>query len=359
MQCLGEKGGPMMMLLIGFFASALEPDRVDAWMESVVLVVTGPGYCSGVVIDETGVIATAHHCISSGLSPLVRFENGKEYVAKIVAAERQTDLALLQLPEGEYPALPIRERSAKRGEEVYALGHPFAPAAEEADFQGTLLWSVSKGIVSKMGDSLLQTDAALNPGNSGGPLVDEEGSVLGIVSKKLRADNVAFASPSAMLRALKKDPKPLPLLSGTWRLYPSLEMYFSPTGASSVSLRWNGVVRERFVMEFHYSYAWGALDQATDTGEALFFPYGASFAIRQRVGRGKGSVFGDVGVSLCMGDWYRVENERFSISKDFFHGFWGRLGWGGYALRGGVMMVGEPLFLFTFEVQGLGLNSVF
>ena len=349
----------MIFLLSSLFANAAAPESVDNWMESVVLIITGPGYCSGVVIEKEGLVATAHHCISSGLSPLVRFENGNEYVAEIVAADQQNDLALLRLPKGDYPTRPIRKEMPKRGEDVYTLGHPFAPAAEEAIFQGTLLWSVSKGVISKVGESLIQTDAALNPGNSGGPLVDENGAILGIASRKLRADNVAFVSPGSMLRALQKDPKPLSFLSGVWRLYPSLETYFSPLGTSSVSLRWEGVVRERLVAEFHYSYAWGAFEQATNTGEALFFPYGTSLALRQRIGRGRSSVFVDIGSTLCTGDWYRVENEQFSIQKDFYYGFWGRLGWGGYAFRGGVMIAEEPLPFFSIEVQGLGLNGVF
>ncbi|MEC7983969.1 MAG: serine protease [Myxococcota bacterium] len=349
----------MNFWILGCWAMASEPEPVEKWMESVVLILTGPSYCSGVVIDPKGTVATAYHCISSGLAPMVRFEDGSNHIARIVAADRENDLALLQLPAGTYPALRVRTTRAVRGEEVYALGHPFAPAAENAAFQGTLLWSISQGIVSNVGRAIIQTDTALNPGNSGGALVDTDGAVLGIVSRKIRGENVSFAVSSKALRELEKDPKPLSLFSGLWHMYPSLDVPLTIPGTSALSFRWNGIIRERFLLEFQASYAWRALEQARTSGEAISFPYGAGVGVRQRIGRGTASVFGDVGAGVWMGEVFRMEDDLFSSDQDFHYGFWSRLGWGGYALRTSVVMLDEPLFLFSVEMYGFGLNGIF
>ena len=74
------------------------PDRVELWMESVVLLITGPGWCSGVVIDDKGTVATAYHCIASGLKSEVHTRSGRRFIAKTVAAEPINDIALISVP---------------------------------------------------------------------------------------------------------------------------------------------------------------------------------------------------------------------------------------------------------------------
>ena len=60
------------------------------------------------------------------------------------------------------------------------MGHPYAPYANRPKMEGTLLWVLSTGIISQVGTTFLQTDAALNPGNSGGPSFNEKGEIIGI-----------------------------------------------------------------------------------------------------------------------------------------------------------------------------------
>ena len=189
------------------------PDDIDRWSDSVVILITGPAWCSGVWIDDR-TIATAYHCVANGRKTLVRTRDDQEALGRMVAARPKEDLALVEVDglEGMTP-LPIHPDRPRPGERVYGLGHPFGPAAEQAEaLEGTLLWSVTEGIVSAVGPRLVQTDAALNPGNSGGPVLDLDGRVVGITSRKLDADNIAFLASADVLRALVEErPEPFPL----------------------------------------------------------------------------------------------------------------------------------------------------
>ena len=100
---------------------------------------------------------------------------------KTVSAFPKSDVALLEveLPSGLEP-LQICSDLPLPGTPVLALGHPLALLADKSWLRGTLRWSVSSGLVSAVGDTFIQTDASLNPGNSGGPIVDADGQIVGL-----------------------------------------------------------------------------------------------------------------------------------------------------------------------------------
>ena len=108
-------------------ASDSLPDRVERWMDSVVLLVIGPGWCSGVVIDEEGTVATAYHCVASGLRSEVHTQAGMRHMGKTIAARPKDDIALISVPglAGTVAPLTIRDSTPRRGETVYGLGHHF------------------------------------------------------------------------------------------------------------------------------------------------------------------------------------------------------------------------------------------
>lgn len=158
---------------------------------SVVYILTATGSGSGFVYDTAGHIVTNNHVISGARGAEVVFANGDRLATRLVGADADSDLAVLQveaLPEGVEP-LPLAEPdSLQVGEFVVAIGNPFGE-------QG----SMSVGIVSGLGRSLrsqrsqgpslgyslpgvIQTDAPINPGNSGGPLLNLDGQVVGINS---------------------------------------------------------------------------------------------------------------------------------------------------------------------------------
>ena len=187
---------------------------VDEWMQAVPMLISGDSYCSGVLIN-TKQIATAYHCIAAGNNVYVEWEDRRMQQAQVISVDVKSDLAILSLSspvKGRLP-LSLNRESISRGMMVYALGHPFAPAASGKYFD-VLRWSVAKGIVSQVGETWLQTDTPLNPGNSGGPLVDEEGRVLGIVSHKFRAEGLSFVSLSKGVSSIQTDHSPMGWFGG-------------------------------------------------------------------------------------------------------------------------------------------------
>jgi serine protease Do len=142
---------------------------------------------SGFVIDPTGYIATNNHVIEGADDIEVNFANGSKLKAKLVGTDPKTDLALLKVePKAPLKAVPFGDsRTMRIGDWVMAIGNPFG-----------LGGSVTVGIISARGrninagpyDNFIQTDAAINRGNSGGPLFNMKGEVIGI--------NTAIISPS-------------------------------------------------------------------------------------------------------------------------------------------------------------------
>lgn len=139
---------------------------------------------SGVVFDDEGQILTANHVLSGADVVTVVFADGTRTTAEVVSADPEHDLAVLapsQLPEVVVPA--VLGGGVRVGDEVYPLGNPFG-------FSGSLSAGVVSGLERTLrrddgqGDltNLIQFDAAVNPGSSGGPLVDARGQVVGIVT---------------------------------------------------------------------------------------------------------------------------------------------------------------------------------
>src|SRR3984893_6960703 len=153
---------------------------------------------SGFVIREDGLIVTNRHVIASARTIRVRLSDSREVPAKIVGVDAVTDIALLQVSAGNLPALRLGSSQAVSvGDAVIAIGNPFG-----------LGQSVSAGIISARARMLeedpyidfLQTDAAINHGNSGGPLLSMDGTVIGVTSAILSPSGgsvgLGFAIPS-------------------------------------------------------------------------------------------------------------------------------------------------------------------
>ncbi len=133
---------------------------------------------SGFITSEDGYIVTNHHVIEGGGRVIVELENGDRLPAEVVGTDKTTDIAVLKIDaEDPLAAVPFGDSEAAReGDTVIAIGNPFG-----------LGFSVSKGIISaryrRMGgidDEFIQTDAAINVGNSGGPLFNLAGEVIGV-----------------------------------------------------------------------------------------------------------------------------------------------------------------------------------
>ncbi|NND97848.1 MAG: trypsin-like serine protease [Pirellulaceae bacterium] len=164
------------------------------------------GIGTGFVVDSTGLIATNYHVINEGRKFTVELADKKLKVLAVEASDRVSDLVLIRVDttNGELPALEIADDSvAEQGTAVLAFGNPLG-----------LQDSVVDGIVSAVrevqGREMIQLAMPIEQGNSGGPLVDRSGRVLGIINMKSALDeNLSFAIPIRQLRPLREKPNPV------------------------------------------------------------------------------------------------------------------------------------------------------
>jgi hypothetical protein len=246
--------------------------------------------------------------------------------------------------------LEIRQELPMQGERVYALGHPFAPMADRKFFRGNLRWSVSEGIVSAVGERLIQSDVALNPGNSGGPIVDIDGRIIGIASRKLRGDNLSFLGPCTKLIALMDSQKAMKWWGGQLNIGLSSTMPFAIEGASSWGGYIQAVLRDRGLVTLGIEGPSSAAIIDNGFSKAAEF----STAIRHRIGVGEISMTVDAGGGSTM-----LWGEDMSVS--FHPSVYSRLGFNGIGLRGSVLWTPsvQPLFFFAIELDIPGVVQVF
>jgi putative serine protease PepD len=178
-------------------------------IEITVRTAGGSAEGSGFVYDSSGRIVTNQHVVDGAQSISVRFWNGKTYSAKLVGSDSSTDLAVIKVNAPDSQLYPLTLGSSSKlgvGDPVVAIGSPFG--LEE---------TVTSGIVSALHRSIdspanfaisdtIQTDAAINHGNSGGPLLNAQGQVIG-VNAQIRSDSgdnagVGFAIPSDTVRSI-------------------------------------------------------------------------------------------------------------------------------------------------------------
>ena len=161
---------------------------------------------SGVIVDASqGHILTNHHVIEKADEIVVTLHDGRELRAKLLGADPETDVAVLQIDADDLAAIPLADsRRLRVGDFVVAIGNPFG-----------LNQTVTSGIVSALGrsglgiegyENFIQTDASINPGNSGGPLVNLNGELVGINTAILAPSGgnvgIGFALPANMARAI-------------------------------------------------------------------------------------------------------------------------------------------------------------
>jgi S1-C subfamily serine protease len=173
---------------------ALTIERVAGHtIPSVVGVRTPDGRGSGFLIDPSGLIVTNQHVVESNALVNVDLYDGSTQPARVLKRDATFDVALLKM-EGDFDvqALPVCSTNAIRvGEGVVAIGNPLS-------YSNTVTQGIVSSIRSVGSRTLIQTDAAINPGNSGGPLLNRDGTVVGIVTEKVFSrgiEGLGFALP--------------------------------------------------------------------------------------------------------------------------------------------------------------------
>jgi len=177
-----------------------QKEMLKSMSHCVVTIENDEGFGSGVIIDPSGLVLTNHHVVIDDTSEIrVKVQGIDELlVATIVSMNSDFDVAIIKLPVGNYQAISLSlDDSLETGDIVYAIGTPL---------DKTLGQSVTKGIVSGFrtwnGVRFIQTDVSINAGNSGGPLITEDGKFMGIATMKATGkgiEGLGFCIPASTI----------------------------------------------------------------------------------------------------------------------------------------------------------------
>ncbi|HKT22030.1 MAG TPA: trypsin-like peptidase domain-containing protein [Nitrososphaerales archaeon] len=166
------------------------------------------GQGSGIILDRNGLIVTNNHVIDGANQVHVSLKDGRTFTGEVVGSDEATDVAVIRVDASDLPAAELGDSEAVRvGQFVLAIGNALALPGGP---------TVSMGVLSAKGrplpgsdfifEGLLQTDAAVNPGNSGGPLADLEGRIIGITTMMIPyAQGMGFAIPINTVKKIAQE----------------------------------------------------------------------------------------------------------------------------------------------------------
>jgi serine protease Do len=172
------------------------------------------GLGSGVLISNDGKVLTAAHVVQTADVASVEFSDGQEIVARVIGSDVESDVALLQLkemPKGVTPATLGDSDKVEVGDQIFVIGAPYgiSQTLSVGHLSGRRRLNSNNQSPSV---EFLQTDAAINTGNSGGPMFDMQGNVIGIVSSIMShsggSEGLAFATAANTTKQLLLDRKP-------------------------------------------------------------------------------------------------------------------------------------------------------
>ena len=187
-------------------ASNLTPQQILNYaQQATVLISAKDGHGSGFIVDRNGLIATARHVVGRAPTTKVQFHDGSEAEGKVLSSNATLDFAFVHVPPCRIGFRLRGEVEPYAGQRVFAIGSPRDPK-----LRGT----VTAGIISNAsrvegGVEYLQTDTSISPGNSGGPLIAEDGTVIGMnVWGRTDGAGLNFALPASYLSSAMEHLKP-------------------------------------------------------------------------------------------------------------------------------------------------------
>lgn len=146
----------------------------EEWASGVVTVFAGSGHGSGFVISDN-LILTNHHVVGESNSVTVKFQSGLQVIGKVIASNSGRDVAIVKVDATLPKHFRVSRVIPAVGTDVYAIGSPL-----DEKFHSTMTRGIVSGVREENNKMLIQSDVNIRPGNSGGPLVDKSGSVVGI-----------------------------------------------------------------------------------------------------------------------------------------------------------------------------------
>jgi len=292
------------------------PDVAD--MTSVTArVVQGDSVCAGVWLDlDTPIVATAYHCVAGTGRVRILSTDGQTRWGQVLRRSAGHDLALVAADDGPHARARLADRALRQGEHVYAVGHPLAASEPSGYLAGTLLWSVSDGVVSQVGSIAVQHTAPLAPGYSGGPLFDETGALVGIHSRRLTAPGLSFSTSLEHVLTLVNSVEEGRgrTLGGTVSLRPGLGSFgvSSPTTYGTLELELD--VRKRLWVRIVGGASGPDVEMAWPMWEG-------AVGLRQIVGRGANALALEIGWSeRLLSSRFRVADGQ-SLPEEATSGF--------------------------------------
>ena len=167
------------------------------------------GFGSGVIISKDGYIVTNNHVIDGADEINVKLQDSRELTGRVIGADPTTDLALVKIEGDDFPAIPVGNSDAlKVGEWVLAVGNPFNLGSTVT---AGVVSAKARGLGANQVESFIQTDAAINQGNSGGALVNARGELVGInamlFSPTGAYSGYGFAIPTSIMTKVVSDLK--------------------------------------------------------------------------------------------------------------------------------------------------------
>jgi serine protease Do len=171
---------------------------IDQFRDIIIQIATPYSTGTGFYYKKAGLIVTNEHIIRDNREVVIKGELFEKQLSKVIYTDIKSDLAFLQAPRGaDMPEVSLGDDTLlAEGDPVISIGHPFG-----------LEFSVTQGVISNTmreyeGMRYIQHDAALNPGNSGGPLIDKQGHIVGINALGIEnSDNIGFSLPVSYLKA--------------------------------------------------------------------------------------------------------------------------------------------------------------
>lgn len=302
------------MWWVVLWAQQVSATPVESWLDAVVRVEQGSSFCSGTTVTPHGLILTAYHCVASGGEPRVEFRDGTVRQGRVVGTDVRADLALIETEVDRSDAwLPLSLEAPKVGSWVVALGHPISTTPPLGFLEGTLHWSATDGMVSAVGPLAVQTNALVAPGHSGGPLVDEQGRLVGVVSRRLNTAGFGFATrPELAAALLEAPPESLGLWGGTFSLRVGAGGGVRATDAGYADFGVELALRDRVWVSGDLNWAPSAQALAEGLGEA-FWPAGSyGVGLRQRVGHGDWTLRLDAGVGVSQ--WVGLQEKSGALT---------------------------------------------
>jgi S1-C subfamily serine protease len=271
-----------MLLLMAAIASGADVD-------AVVRVEAGSSECAGALVDASGTVLTAYHCVAGSAGRArITTKDDRVAVGRVRAWDVAADVAVLSAPDlAGTTYLSVRSTDPSPGEVVRAWGHPYGAVTPAGYFEGLLRWTVTEGVVSGVGVRAVQFDVPVNPGNSGGPVVDADGAIASVVSRRLSGDGLGFgARPGEISAAIAEPARKLGPIGGTLGLGLRLWSLESLDGGVSIGPEIEVALRDRLILSGDAAVPVSGALSAVRFGAADAVLADGRVGLRQRFGRG-------------------------------------------------------------------------